>query len=190
MINNYYRTMNLSDYVRVYDGTMPQELCKYLIDKFEQEEKQHVMRENEIMNFTEVNVIESGWDMNLMYPLMQNAKQGYYEDCGIFDRIIKPEHNWEEVRMKRYRAGEGEEFRPHNDTWDLATSRRFLVYFWYLNDVEVGGETEFFRLERPLKVRPKAGRLIMFPSTWQYLHAGRPPKSNDKYIIGGYLHYN
>jgi hypothetical protein len=29
----------------------------------------------------------------------------------------------------------------------------------------------------------------MFPVNWQYLHAGLLPLSHDKYIIGGYLHY-
>ena len=72
------------------------------------------------------------------------------------------------------------------------SARRFLVYFWYLNDVEVGGETAFqwnSASETNSVIKPVAGRLLMFPHMWTYPHAGLKPISGPKYIIGGYLHY-
>ena len=33
------------------------------------------------------------------------------------------------------------------------------------------------------------GRLLMFPPTWNYLHAGLQPVKKSKYIVGSYLHY-
>ena len=38
-------------------------------------------------------------------------------------------------------------------------------------------------------VQPKRGSILIFPPTWMYRHAGLPPVSNDKYILGTYLHY-
>ena len=50
-----------------------------------------------------------------------------------------------------------------------------------------GGETEFPDLD--LTISPECGTMLLFPSTWTYLHRGNTPISNDKYILGSYLHY-
>ena len=60
--------------------------------------------------------------------------------------------------------------------------------FWYLNDVDEGGET-IFTEPLDIKVKPKAGRVLIFPPMWMYPHAGLAPKSNAKYIIGSYLNF-
>ena len=75
----------------------------------------------------------------------------------------------------------------HVDVGSYDSAMRFLVLFVYLNDVEEGGGTEFPELD--LTVTPKCGTMLLFPSTWTYLHRGNTPISNDKYILGSYLHY-
>ena len=60
---------------------------------------------------------------------------------------------------------------------------RILTFIWYLNDVELGGETEFLNF----KIKPTAGKLLLFPATWTYLHRGNMPISNDKFIVTGWL---
>jgi hypothetical protein len=73
-------------------------------------------------------------------------------------------------------------FKWHIDYNKAATSSyRILAPIFYLNDVEEGGFTEF--AYQDLKVKPETGKLIIFPCTWQYLHRGIIPRSNDKYII-------
>ena len=57
----------------------------------------------------------------------------------------------------------------------------------YLNDVEEGGETNFPKLD--VAIKPKCGRILLFPANWQYRHSGLPPVSSQKYIVGSYLHY-
>ena len=54
---------------------------------------------------------------------------------------------------------------------------------WYLNDVEIGGETDFINF----KIKPTTGKLVIFPSTWTYPHCANIPISNDKYIITGWF---
>ena len=63
-------------------------------------------------------------------------------------------------------------------------TRRIIVYMWYLNDVQEGGETVF---SGKCKVKPEAGKIVMFPSTWTYPHSALIPVSNDKYIITGWF---
>ena len=94
--------------------------------------------------------------------------------------------NTETFRIKRYRPGTGEEFRVHHDAKGFYCNR-YLVMLWYLNDVAEGGETVFPDLG--VSIKPKAGRLLMFPPHWMFQHAGRPPVSNDKYILSTYLLY-
>jgi hypothetical protein len=60
---------------------------------------------------------------------------------------------------------------------------RLLTFIWYLNDVTDGGETEFING----KIKPKTGKLLIFPSSWNYYHKGNMPLSNDKYIITGWI---
>ena len=38
-------------------------------------------------------------------------------------------------------------------------------------------------------IKPKCGRILLFPANWQYRHSGLPPVSSQKYIVGSYLHY-
>ena len=80
-----------------------------------------------------------------------------------------------------------DEFADHVDVGDHNSARRFLVCFLYLNDVEVGGTTEFPKLSHT--ITPKRARILVFPPTWMYRHAGRPVVKGKKYILGTYLHY-
>ena len=66
---------------------------------------------------------------------------------------------------------------------------RHLTFLWYLNDVEEGGETEFWG---QYGIKPEAGKLILFPASWTFPHKANVPISSDKYIITGWLwqHYN
>jgi len=61
---------------------------------------------------------------------------------------------------------------------------RVITFIWYLNDVDEGGETEF---NGTFKVKPEAGKLLFFPSTWSYPHSSLPVISNHKYIMVGWF---
>lgn len=84
----------------------------------------------------------------------------------------------ETISMLEYLAGDGF-YRPHTDFGpDIP---RTISAILYLNDVEEGGETYFDRFD--LKVQAKAGRLVLFPSTFPFSHEARHPVSNNKYVL-------
>ena len=184
-------------YVKIYDDVLSQKMCENIIQKFESNTDQHVKTYLEDhRSFTEVNINQhiSDWSMELdvLFGTMQVYLNQYKRDVGIDERSWPEEMGYEELRMKRYLPNTEDEFKFHVDVNDYSSARRFLVYFWYLNDVIEGGETVFQknRNEEPiLKVQPKMGRLLMFPPLWTHPHVALPPISNAKYIIGGYLHY-
>lgn len=97
-------------------------------------------------------------------------------------------------QMKRYRPVTDMEARNltehhayHIDSGHFphCGPQRLIAVILYLNDVAEGGETVF--LNQGLVVKPKCGRLLMFPTALQYTHAGRAPISNTKYDIVGFI---
>ena len=73
-----------------------------------------------------------------------------------------------------------------SDEWMCQLRTDWLRYIiWYLNDVKDGGYTEFIDGTR---IQPEAGKLIIFPSTWDFLHRGVSPKTETKYLCTGWVH--
>lgn len=62
---------------------------------------------------------------------------------------------------------------------------RIVTFIFYINDVDEGGETELWK---KIKIKPKAGKLLLFPSCWTFPHSGNIPISDDKYIITGWFY--
>ena len=89
-------------------------------------------------------------------------------------------------------------YKPHVDNFTSSNEykyERIITFIWYLNDVRNGGETHF--IQTGLKIKPKIGRLAMFPSNAPFVHEGLYTQEN-KYIISAWLeikkkfhyHYN
>ena len=64
---------------------------------------------------------------------------------------------------------------------------RHLVFMTYLNDVEKGGETEFYHQQ--VKIKPRKGHTLIWPSDWTYRHRGIAAPKEDKYIATGWLDF-
>jgi len=113
------------------------------------------------------------------------------ENITLFGKLINMENYIIGIadygyQVQHYKSNEGfYEWHTDNIKRDVLkiNQDRVLTFIWYLNDVEVGGETEFLNG----KIKPTAGKLLLFPSTWTYIHKGNMPISNDKYIVTGWL---
>ena len=57
----------------------------------------------------------------------------------------------------------------------------------YLNDVTDQGETEW--LHQNLKIKPKKGLTIFWPTDWTFVHRGITSPSQEKYIATGWYNY-
>ena len=62
--------------------------------------------------------------------------------------------------------------------------RRCLVFMTFLNDLTDEGGTEF--LYQDLKVEPKKGLTLIWPSYWTHTHRGVISKTQEKYIVTGW----
>ena len=90
----------------------------------------------------------------------------------------------EAVNFVKY--GVGEHFDVHSDHGFSYICTVSTVA--YLNDDYEGGELWFKHLDK--KIKPEAGDIVVFPSTFIYAHASLPIKSGIKYSAVTMFDYN
>ncbi|NVK22003.1 MAG: 2OG-Fe(II) oxygenase [Kangiellaceae bacterium] len=137
--------------------------------------------------------------ISLMY---QNAEgemeQLSYVDVEKMDddtlaNFLRAVYRLGSVNMQKYEKGQGGYFHWHSEHYPHPTDphqdslHRNLVWMFYLNDVEEGGETEFFY--QKVRSKPKQGSLVIFPAGFTHTHRGQKPVSNDKYIFTSWVLY-
>jgi hypothetical protein len=128
---------------------------------------------------------------NTIDYLRELSKNDEYSKYTISNNKYKIlDHNLigQTFQIQKYVKGIGK-YIYHNDfsvKWD-ENAYRVITYLWYLNDIEEGGETEVLG---NYKIKPEAGKILLFPSSWTFPHCGNKPISEDKYIITGWLYVN
>ena len=68
----------------------------------------------------------------------------------------------------------------HFEDNNIQNSNRYFVVQIYLNEDFEGGETEFLYFNK--RIKPKRGRLIIFPCSFTHTHRGNPPIGGTKYL--------
>lgn len=120
-------------------------------------------------------------------PLNQfsyEVEQDFYDMCKVVwhycDRYAQKNkvsfYSTEPAQILKYSPGQ--HYDAHIDSGTNVP--RVISALLYLNDVEEGGETEFVKFD--INIKPRAGRLVIFPSNYPYEHAAKPPKSGNKYV--------
>ena len=90
------------------------------------------------------------------------------------------------VKIQKYEPGDSY-FDWHAEcTGYEKNEKRILVFTTYLNNINIGGETEFFYQKE--KIKPKEGLTVFFPPFWTHAHRGAVTKE-IKYIITGWYKY-
>ncbi|WP_018691609.1 2OG-Fe(II) oxygenase [Algicola sagamiensis] len=93
------------------------------------------------------------------------------------------------INAQKYDKGKGGYPYWHSEVYPELNQNealhRALLFMFYLNDVEEGGETDFFYQQRSIK--PKAGSMVIAPAYFTHTHRGSIPVSNDKYIVTSWV---
>ena len=193
----------LSDFIYVNDNVLDNDFCDHVIEKFEDSgggEPGTVFSgvHEEIKQSNDLYIGESLLDEwgevdKIFSESLRKEYVKYHEQC------IKPLPTWDEEAIlygnitdsgyQIQKTVPGGFYKWHDDFGNGRSQThlnpRIITVIWYLNGVYRGGETEFFCGE---KVKPRQGRICMFPCTWQYTHRGCPPKEQVKYITTTWLH--
>ena len=137
-------------------------------------------------------------------PSIQDANTGKvktisYEDIKKMsdqeiERLVRYIYSIDDINMQRYTKGQGgyhhwhSEHFPHPNDPTQRSLHRVLLWLIYLNDVEEGGETEFFYQQT--KVKPTQGSIVLAPCGFTHTHRGSIPQSSDKYVLASWVMFN
>jgi len=178
--------MKLVDFIQTFDGVIKPDTCKMIIDQFEQNKHLSEKHDTDLYKFDQLNLNKTE-GLSQLAPIvawqLSSIYEQYFKSLGLLDYVQI--ESFEDIRIKKYEKGSGAEFRTHVDVADKASASRFCIAIIYLNDND--GLTTFPTLG--VGVKPKAGRVVVFPPTWMYPHNGMAPTDNDKYIMMTCLHY-
>ena len=100
---------------------------------------------------------------------------------------------FDQINLQKYHKDKGNfnhwhsEHYPHPSDPEQKSLHRTLLWLIYLNDVEVGGETEF--LYQQAKIKPSQGSLVLSPCGFTHTHRGITPISSDKYVLASWVMY-
>ena len=198
---------NTPRYMYICNNSISRELCNDLINLFEQEQDTYCKYKGITAQGVNVNIKDTTdlridhTNKNPIYDIYTSflSKELYFhlkKYVKKFDFIDNDNNMLYPIRsgknvvtecmqIQKYEKNVGK-YVYHNDfNADFNNNRyRVLTFLWYLNDIDDGGETEFFN---DFRIKPKAGKLILFPASWTFPHKGRIPISDNKYIITGWL---
>jgi len=175
----------LADYIMVFNDVLPWDMREGMMKAFD-ETSERVKRDNDVMNFEEINILTSPAFVDYKQPMTQAMlaiSKAYKKRTNAFwpDKLA-----FEAPRIKRYEPNVGK-FDWHIDADTAEKGKRLLVMFWYLNDVIEGGETEFDLNGVEIKVPAKGGSVACFPPNFMYPHRGATPTSEAKYVVSSYI---
>ena len=172
--------------------SLPVDICAEMIDFFEKcrdEQYTGVLGEDtrvelETKRSTDLELLtKSHWKKYDSY-LFHSLSEGQFLLKGINKGLSElpdmVDHGYQLQRTKT-----GEFYKWHCDGSAKVFTNRIIVAIWYLNDIEEGGETQF--LYQDVKIKPEAGKLLLFPPYWTHTHQGAPVLAGTKYIATTWL---
>ena len=128
------------------------------------------------------------WSPELNMDLIPTEEEKRYaeEEVKSTEMLNTMINRMGEFILKGYTAPDDGYYAYHND-WSTSPTliSRVLGAQFFLNDVEKGGETEFYHQD--MKIKPKKGRLVVWPVGFTHTHRGNKPISNNKYITTCFL---
>jgi len=192
------KTVNINNFIGVYDNYIPEQECNKAIKLYEEQskfnktvnriegEKASVLQKQDQQFFAAPFNLDVWWES--LKPVMVNfqmAFKHYSENTGALDAYGGGPFNFTDLKIQKTLPTEGFHVWhvEYGKGYDL--EKRAFVFSIYLNDVEEGGETEFLHFSK--RVKPKTGRIVIWPAAFPYVHRGNPPLSGEKYILTSWL---
>lgn len=190
------KTVNITNFIGTYDNYISNELCDEAIKLFEDEnkfnntvnrmifEQSPIIEKQDQQYFASGNNIDVWWEkLKEMIVNFDLALKHYQQHTGINSCYSKLHYTTLKIQKTLPTEGYHVWHIEHGTNPDY--EKRVLAFSIYLNDVEEAGETEFLHFSK--RVKPKKGRIVIWPAGFPYLHRGNPPISNEKYILTSWL---
>ena len=194
---NKEKTVKINNFIGVYDNYITKEECNIAIKLFETQNKfkktidrvtfenSPILEKKDKQYFAMPEDIDFWWqDLKSMIINYDLAWRHYIKNTGAGDAYGCPFH-YTDLKIQKTLPKEGYHVWhiEHNKGPD--NEPRAFVFSIYLNDVEEGGETEFLNFSQ--RIKPKTGRIVIWPAAFPYVHRGNPPLSGEKYILTSWM---
>ena len=185
-----------ADAIGVYDGALSEAQCAAIISLFERSElfQGNLLSNGKVVMRPEhKKVMEfdiSGTPGNPEWAAVDRmATQVMIKHLHLYEaehpavRMLRNPLGDEGWRMKRYVDDGTEHHAYHADGGHELPGApgRVIAVLIYLSEPEEGGETVFFN--HGVAVKPRCGRVLMFPTSFTHVHAGRRVRKGRKYAL-------
>lgn len=170
------------------DGHLDPDFCNQIIDKFEKDNHKSPGKTGggyrpDIKDSIDLFINRyQEWD-DTVEKLKLYIKDGI-EKYTEWLKVILPHipYDSESLECFNFQIQKSGKYEWHSDWGFDKFGKRIITFIWYLNTKDEGGETDLVYK----KVKPRIGKLLMFPATWDYVHRGCP--TENKYIITGWFY--
>ena len=190
----------MDDYILEIPNFLPNDVCAFIIRRFENDtRKKHgyfsypvggevVQRDKEntelmisgLEGWTDIETIFTNSVQKAFAVYMDHLKTHFNYDCSchVYDQELS-QKTFYFTPFPIQRIEKGCKYEWHHD--GHFHRGYFVQALFYLNTLEEGegGCTEF---RHGRQVRPEAGKLLVYPCSWTYLHTGGEVLGGPKYI--------
>jgi hypothetical protein len=181
-----FREVLPNSFIYEVDNALPPEICREMIRRFEErQDQQYLGRIGQMAD--ENRSIKRSTDLVVSGKEdWKDVDYNLHRSMALMMREFREKFPYFKGRFKDMgyaiqRTDPGEFYHWHIDGGSHQFAERQLVVVWYLNDVDgPGGETEF--LFQGVKVKPKEGKMLLFPPFWTHEHRGVTLEKGVKYI--------
>ena len=192
------RKVTIEDHIGIYDGFILPSDCEKAIEIFKQgtkfnktynrmqSERMPTHLKHDVatdLNYTNLTLWQD--ELKTLLINFDMALKMYETHTSIKEYLCINNFKYTGLKIQKTLPGQGYHVW-HTEQAPVADNmRRALAYSVYLNDIEDGGETEF--LNQAVRVKPKTGRIAIWPAGFPYVHRGNPPLKGEKYILTSWL---
>ena len=188
----------MNNFIKVYDNALTDEFCDSAVKEIDR----FIDRSEDFTKFTDYVKKDKDKSRNDISIFPGHFESSKWLVEGIEDSL----HKHYDLYCDEYSVG-GTSFNDayknlpklqkssldggfctwHSEQGAGGSASRFLVWMFYLNDVEKGGKTEFYWYD--LQFKPTKGQLLIWPASFTHTHRAAPDLKEDKYIATGWFHY-
>jgi len=192
------KTVNIENFIGVYDNYITKEECNKAIQLFENQNKfnktlnrisnenSSVLQKQDQQYFANESNVEVWWDeLKSMMVNFDLAWNHYCINTGALAAYDAIKSNFTTLKIQKTLPTEGYHVWHIEHGHGYKNEARAFVFSIYLNDVEEGGETEFLHFSK--RIKSKTGRIVIWPAAFPYLHRGNPPLLGKKYILTSWM---
>ena len=195
---NMEKVCKIENFIGVYDNFITPQECDNAINLYEKQdkfkntvnrlafEKASILKKQDQQYFANTGNLEVWYDdLKIMLINFDIALKNYEETTGVKSAFGVDDFAYTTLKIQKTLPTEGYHVWHVEHNANEGMQRRALAFGIYLNEVEDGGETEFLHFS--VRVKPKKGRIVIWPASFPYVHRGNPPLSGEKYLLTSWM---